>query len=154
MRLSGYEDDDLFLRLFRAGYDNEYVPTSLSCWRIHAGSTSYTERMNQSRMIYLEKLLEEFGHDKHRNIHYRRDCIAPRFYRTLKHEYWRAYRNSNNKLMQRYISDMQRLVPCFGRKRRFALSLLLPLMRRRWIAAVIGRIPSAVHRTAVSWGLV
>ena len=33
-RLSGYEDDDLFLRLFLAGFDNEYIDTPLSQWRI------------------------------------------------------------------------------------------------------------------------
>ena len=34
-RLSGYEDDDLFLRIFGAGYDNVYLNERLSKWRIH-----------------------------------------------------------------------------------------------------------------------
>ena len=29
-RLSGYEDDDLFLRIFRYGYDNIYLKQALS----------------------------------------------------------------------------------------------------------------------------
>jgi glycosyltransferase involved in cell wall biosynthesis len=33
-RLCGYEDDDLFLRIFRAGYDNAYISSSTSQWRI------------------------------------------------------------------------------------------------------------------------
>jgi glycosyltransferase involved in cell wall biosynthesis len=37
-RLCGYEDDDLFLRLLRAGYDNAYVSASLTRWRVHSGS--------------------------------------------------------------------------------------------------------------------
>jgi glycosyltransferase involved in cell wall biosynthesis len=37
-RLRGYEDDDLFLRLFRAGYDNAFVDEALSQWRIFRGA--------------------------------------------------------------------------------------------------------------------
>jgi glycosyltransferase involved in cell wall biosynthesis len=31
-QLCGYEDDDLFLRIFRAGYDNLFVPYATSQW--------------------------------------------------------------------------------------------------------------------------
>jgi glycosyltransferase involved in cell wall biosynthesis len=33
-RLSGYEDDDLFLRLFRAGYGNVFISTASAQWRL------------------------------------------------------------------------------------------------------------------------
>jgi glycosyltransferase involved in cell wall biosynthesis len=59
-RLSGYEDDDLFLRLFRSGYDHVYIDQPLSKWRIYIGSTSYSPRMARSRMIYAEKLMATF----------------------------------------------------------------------------------------------
>src|SRR5258708_16230293 len=62
-RLIGYEDDDLFLRIFRCGYDNVYVNEALAKWRIFSGSASYTPRMGRSRMIYLRKLLETFPPD-------------------------------------------------------------------------------------------
>ena len=39
-RLSGYEDDDLFLRMFRHGFDNVYLDEALSQWRIYPASTS------------------------------------------------------------------------------------------------------------------
>ena len=42
-RLIGYEDDDLFLRLFMAGYQHEYIAAALSQWRIYPGSTSSSE---------------------------------------------------------------------------------------------------------------
>jgi glycosyltransferase involved in cell wall biosynthesis len=59
-RLIGYEDDDLFLRLLAAGYDNAFVDMPLLKWRFHDRRTSYTTRMVASRLIYLEKLLANF----------------------------------------------------------------------------------------------
>ena len=79
-QLCGYEDDDLFLRMFREGYDNEFVDKSLSKWRIYPGSTSYTARMALSRSIYARKLLEMFPDDEKRCRYYARDLIAPRFF--------------------------------------------------------------------------
>jgi glycosyltransferase involved in cell wall biosynthesis len=78
-RLSGYEDDDLFWRLLRAGYDNVFIAQPLSRWRIHTGSASYTLRMARSRTIYAQKLLETYPPDRERKRFYARDLIAPRF---------------------------------------------------------------------------
>jgi glycosyltransferase involved in cell wall biosynthesis/SAM-dependent methyltransferase len=78
-RLCGYEDDDLFLRIFRAGYDNVYLDMPLSQWRIYPGSTSYTPRMTRSRGIFTRKLLELFPDDPKRVRFYARDLIIPRF---------------------------------------------------------------------------
>ena len=41
-QLSGYEDDDLFLKIFSAGYDHIYLDRPLSQWRIHLDSASYS----------------------------------------------------------------------------------------------------------------
>jgi len=50
--LSGYEDDDLFLRLFQANYDNIYLPFPTSQWRIHATSSGGSDRMEESLRYY------------------------------------------------------------------------------------------------------
>ena len=55
--LSGYEDDDLFLRMFRAGYDHVYVDQALARWRIFSTSSTYSKRMASSRMTFANKLL-------------------------------------------------------------------------------------------------
>jgi glycosyltransferase involved in cell wall biosynthesis len=78
-QLIGYEDDDLFLRIFSAGYDNIYLDTPLSKWRIHLGSSSYSIRMVRSRAIYMRKLLERFPDDPKRLRYWTRDVILPRF---------------------------------------------------------------------------
>jgi hypothetical protein len=78
-RLCGYEDDDLFLRIFRAGYDNIFLDIALSKWRIYSHSTSYSPRMASSRRIYARKLLEQFPDDPKRGRFNVRDLIVPRF---------------------------------------------------------------------------
>jgi len=86
-RLSGYEDDDLFLRLFRAGWRHAYIPEPLSQWRIHAGSSSHSRRMTASRDIYAAKLIEAYPDEPLLGRFYKRDCIAPRFFRATLNEY-------------------------------------------------------------------
>lgn len=88
-RLSGYEDDDLFLRLFRAGWLNVFLPESLLRYRRHASSSSFSERMWASREIFAEKLLATYPDDPHLVRYYVRDIIAPRFYASAKAEYLR-----------------------------------------------------------------
>lgn len=89
-RLCGYEDDDLFLRIFRSGFDNVYLDKPLSQWRIYPSSTSYTPRMTRSREIYTRKLLELFPDDAKRVRFYARDLIIPRFGEHAVREYAEA----------------------------------------------------------------
>jgi len=86
-RLCGYEDDDLFLRLFRSGYNDIYLDRSLLQWRIYPGSTSYSYRMAVSRNIYARKLLDMFRNDTARGGHYARDLIVPRFFDPAVRDY-------------------------------------------------------------------
>lgn len=88
-RLSGYEDDDLFLRLFRAGWLNTFLPESLVRYRRHSVSSSFSERMWISRDIFANKLMTMYPNDPHLVRFYVRDVIAPRFYASAKAEYWR-----------------------------------------------------------------
>ena len=41
-RLSGYEDDDLFTRLFMACYDGIYINKPVTKWRLYTSSTSFS----------------------------------------------------------------------------------------------------------------
>lgn len=79
-QLVGYEDDDLFLRLFVAGWDNAHIPESLSFWRMHGGNTIVSRRMILSRRSYADKLMAAYPDRPERDEYYVRDCIAPRFY--------------------------------------------------------------------------
>jgi glycosyltransferase involved in cell wall biosynthesis len=59
-RFSGYEDDDLFLRLFLAGWNNTYIKEPLIKWRIHSKSSGHTSRMHKSRRLFAEKMIDLF----------------------------------------------------------------------------------------------
>jgi hypothetical protein len=88
--LSGYEDDDLFLRMFRIGYENIYLDAPLSRWRMWFESASYSPRMNRSRRIYAEKLIGLYPDNKRKDQYYTRDLIAPRFLKQFYGAYRRA----------------------------------------------------------------
>jgi glycosyltransferase involved in cell wall biosynthesis len=140
-RLCGYEDDDLFLRLFRAGYGNIFFGESLSAWRIYAGSTSYTERMAKSRRIYMNKLINLYPDDKHRGLHYRRHCIVPRFLRCNVFAYRQALRIKDVEQMRARVSDIQSMLPYFDIRRRIVITIATLFMRSYWLAFVASRSP-------------
>ncbi len=90
-RLCGYEDDDLFLRLFQDGYHHRYLNKPVSQWRIYSESTSYgNPRFRRSRMAYARKLIGMFPDEKERNCYYVRALILPRLYGQALIEYDQA----------------------------------------------------------------
>lgn len=76
--LSGYEDDDLFLRLFQVA-SVTYLPESTFWWRIYRDNYSNTIRMIRSRTQYWQKLMASYT-DGGRN-RYRVVGISRRFFR-------------------------------------------------------------------------
>ena len=81
-RLSGYEDDDLFTRLFSATYGSIYINRPVTKWRLYGSSTSFSPRMARSRMIYFKKQLELYPDDPAIDLNWSREVIGPRFMRT------------------------------------------------------------------------
>jgi glycosyltransferase involved in cell wall biosynthesis len=129
-RLSGYEDDDLFLRMFRESFDNVYVPYPTSQWRIHSSSCGASDRMDESLRYYIKKLVTAFPDDRWRGCYYARDAIAPRFIITWLQMYVRAWRFRNYAKMREYAREALTLVPLLGMKpSRLVYSLAIPLLR-------------------------
>jgi glycosyltransferase involved in cell wall biosynthesis len=141
-RLKGYEDDDLFFRMFRAGYRNVYVNEPLSQWRIHFDSSSHSLRMAQSRMIYFEKLCAAFPDDLYRNCFYVRDVIAPRFLRNVLREYAIAARTGSEKRLEVAKSDLRRLARSLKLSTRITLIVAVALSR----STRMGRLIFRLHR--------
>jgi GT2 family glycosyltransferase len=125
--LSGYEDDDLFLRLFRAGYDNVYVDEAITQWRMFSASASYSARMARSRMIYFQKLIAEFPDDWRRNVYYTRDLLAPRFFPFLVREYTMALRSRDRAAQAAALADLRILARYHKARVRLSVPLLAPL---------------------------
>jgi glycosyltransferase involved in cell wall biosynthesis len=57
--LTGYEDDDLFLRIFGIG-KIKYIPVSTLQWRVYDKSCSRSDRMILSRSYYYHKLISGY----------------------------------------------------------------------------------------------
>lgn len=132
--LSGYEDDDLFVRLFHAGYDHRYIPAALSRWRIYSTSTSFSPRMARSRMIFARKLMRTFPDDPFNNRFYTRDLIAPRFLERVMVEARTALRRGDPEMIRTTLADMnalrERIPVRFGKdtgRREFLITAIVPL---------------------------
>jgi glycosyltransferase involved in cell wall biosynthesis len=123
-RLSGYEDDDLFLRLFRAGYANVFLETPLSKWRIYLESSSYSFRMRRSCSIFTRKLLASYADDPKRALFFHRDLLLPRFYRTAVLEYRDAVASGDLERMREAHDELAFLVDRIPSKKRFMGPLL------------------------------
>lgn len=139
-RLSGYEDDDLFLRMFCARWDNVYLPQALSFWRMNSKSASLAPRMAKSRMIYAHKLLGKFPDDGARHIYLARDCIAPKFFHLSAGEFYHAIENGNRDVARRALADMAALAPYMGRRKRAIFAAAAPLLWS-WLATGGCRLP-------------
>jgi glycosyltransferase involved in cell wall biosynthesis len=125
-RLSGYEDDDLFLRMFRTGYRHEYLNNSLSKWRIYNSSSSFTSRMAQSRRLYAKKLMDMFPDNPTTGRYWVRDCIAPRFFGDARIFYFRGLENRVDAVCEECILDMEECAKYMsvGRKMRLKMRLM------------------------------
>ena len=126
--LSGCEDDDLFLRMFRENYDNAYIPHPLSQWRIYDSSFGASDRLARSQRYYIRKLIAQFPDDKWRGHYYARDVIAPRFVMTWIHMYLRAGRYKDYKRMREYAWDIGALIPKLRLLPRIKLGLAFPIL--------------------------
>jgi glycosyltransferase involved in cell wall biosynthesis len=130
-RLVGYEDDDLFLRMFRLGYDNVYLDKALSQWRIFSESASHSCSMGRSRMIYLRKLIDTFPPGDIRNLDYVRGLIAPRFCPWLLLEYRTALASGDREALVTAIENLEFLSDFLPRQARLTIRAMLPMMAWR-----------------------
>ncbi|HEX7834277.1 MAG TPA: glycosyltransferase [Pseudolysinimonas sp.] len=128
-RLSGYEDDDLFLRIFLANYDNVYLPYPTSQWRIHETSGGGSARMESSLKIYGDKLIDMFPNDRWRGFYYRSDVIAPRIINTWLQMYVRASRYKNKAKMKLYAREAAQLVRHLRPRARLTFAPILLVLR-------------------------
>ncbi len=116
-KLSGYEDDDLYVRIFQKGFRSSYVPAQLSAWRIHSESSSYSDNMDYSRKEYALKLLRQYPNNPRLNLFWVRDVIAPRFFANACGRFFLAKEIGDKAACNRAYADMK---------------FFLPLTKRSW----------------------
>ncbi len=127
--LSGYEDDDLFLRMFRAGFGCYYTDEAVTRWRVFMHSASFSPRMAKSRMAYFHKLMGRFPDVPRLQRFYTRDLLAPRFLPMLVHEYTNALRERRLADASIAAEDLLFVASRHRLKVRLLLGGLGPLMR-------------------------
>jgi len=92
-QFTGYEDDDLFLRLVRKGYNNIFIDRPVTTWCINMESTSYSIKMSRSRFKYFKKLSNLFPDDAAKSRFFMRDLLIPRFGHLFVSDYTVALKN-------------------------------------------------------------
>ena len=128
-RLSGYEDDDLFLRMFRRGYANIFLEVALSKWRIYPESSSYSYRMRRSRAIYARKLMAEYKDDPDRARFILRDVIIPRFYGHSIAEFMKAMKDGDPVAIEETRAEVINFAKLMPEKKRQVFGHILTRMR-------------------------
>ena len=122
--LSGYEDDDLFLSLFGAGFDNVYINRPLSAWRIFSSSSTFTDRMHRSSTAYFNKLVGVFSGDSAKKPLFR-SRHDRRLYRIKCEEYKRAMRTENYQAARGVAAELREISRCLGSRKTARQRLLL-----------------------------
>lgn len=127
-RLSGYEDDDLFVRLYSRGVKSRYLNEAVTKWRIYPGSTSFSARMAKSRMIYFHKLIEAYPDEPRLGLFWGRDVIAPRFAAILRGEFLQGSKAGDWPRTRGAWDDLKVVLPHMKKSVRFRMNLLAPLI--------------------------
>jgi glycosyltransferase involved in cell wall biosynthesis len=128
-RLSGYEDDDLFTRMFSAAYDSIYINRPVTKWRLYGSSTSFSCGMAKSRMIYFKKHLELYPDDPALDLHWSRDAIGPRFMRLFYNDFVKATRSRDLAKIERAWADVEEIAPVMKIGTRRRVRLISPMVR-------------------------
>ena len=138
--LSGYEDDDLFLRLYEHGRVF-YLPETTLRWRIYGDNYSYSHRMLTSRTYYWKKLLKNYT-DNGAN-RFRERMISQRFF-------WEFINRAvdqnegGNALYEKSLAGAREILPYLSGLQRFVFmcGFLLPPKR---LIAIICTVRKVMH---------
>lgn len=122
--LSGYEDDDLFLRLF-AKFKVFYLPTPTLRWRMYGDNYSFSHRMLTSRSYYWRKLLK--NHTNQGTDVFRLRLISLRFFREFMTQSYLQY-SAGNELYKKSLTGAKEIAPYLPKFQRvvFFLGFHLP----------------------------
>ena len=138
--LRGYEDDDLYVRAFRAGWKFAFTEEPLTAFRVHGSSDSTNLRFVESRVHYSEKLRAELVDDPRVGRYYYRDFVAPRFFWTSLDDYVRAVSQRDWRAARR----ARDAVVHFGRIPLHAPRLRLTLIRNPRLFRLLLRLNDAL----------
>lgn len=108
-RLSGYEDDELYLRLYRAGYTVVPELRARVRYRMHGSNASSTVAFLRSRLVFLSLLTEHYPQDRHRAG--AAEIAAERLLRSTTSEYFAALVEHDDALARTISWATERMMP-------------------------------------------
>lgn len=140
-RLVGYEDDDLFVRLFRRGWTYRHVAKSTVRYRMHVGGASSTALFLRSRLLFLTNLLRSIPDDHRLGLYLSAEYIGPRFFQATIRDYAQALAFQEYDRASVTLRALEHIARIDGSKMSWRRRLGLRLMRnprrfRRMLAAV------------------
>jgi glycosyltransferase involved in cell wall biosynthesis/SAM-dependent methyltransferase len=142
--LRGYEDDDLFVRMFRSGWGHRFVPVSTARYRVHANGSSADLSFLRSRMRYLDKLVESLKTDHRLNRDLIHDAALPRFFQATLGEYTQAIALQEYDSALELATALRKIASMeerHGWRRRIELATIAHPRRLRWVLVRIARLP-------------
>jgi glycosyltransferase involved in cell wall biosynthesis len=147
--LSGYEDDDLFLRLFRAGWTCRFEKRSLAQFRVHSVSSSARASFRLSREIYFDKVSAELPDDPRLNRYYVSDLLLPRVLFATLSDYAVALASRNDADAKAIALSASRMAKSarMSARRRVGLAVIRHPKFCRVALRVIRRMPRALRPT-------
>jgi glycosyltransferase involved in cell wall biosynthesis len=144
-RLRGYEDDDLYLRTFQAGWEMAYLPASLIRYRVHSDGSSAQASFRRSRVIFFANVCAVLADDPRRSQWYISDLVLPRLLHTTIMEYSGALNANDFESAQEICATMDVLLQG-GRptpRQRRGVAFMRNPRRAKRIIAWVQRIPVA-----------
>ncbi len=85
--LQGYEDDDLYFRGFREGWNPRYLKEARIHYRIHSSGSSMSSTFRASRFLFAEKIASIFPDSPQTHSYHIRDMLVPRMLRSFISDY-------------------------------------------------------------------
>ena len=124
VNLSGYEDDDLFLRIFEIG-KVFYLPISTLRWRMYGDNYSFSSRMLKSRLYYWKKLLHNYTN--HQTDTFRVRTISMRFFQEFLTQSLAQFQ-SGSELYRHSMDGAREIIPYLPKLPRlvFTIGFALP----------------------------
>lgn len=107
--LQGYEDDDLYFRGFRAGWNPHYIDHALVNYRTHASGSSMSPTFRASRLRFVDKIASGFPDNPRTHSHHIRDLLVPRMSRSFMLDYAVALNMGELTLARTIAHDLRTL---------------------------------------------
>ncbi|MGI9116717.1 MAG: glycosyltransferase family 2 protein [Gaiellales bacterium] len=136
VHLRGYEDDDLFVRMFSAGWRSAYVPEALVDYRVHGTSSSSSPHLWRSRVTFYEEMRDRYGDLTAAGEDAVLQLLRPRLMYSSMIEYSRALRNRRFDHARDISLTIRALFPVrhIGARRRIGFAILRrPRVARRLV---------------------